>query len=78
MSGEKSPTVGLVVPRGKPKYVNGIVPIEQPKVIARCTTLSSVMLMDTRNDLLKFTFRPVESENGLSSPLRLNKVLASP
>jgi len=37
--GEKSCKVGFVVPRGRPRYVNGIVPTAHPKVLARCEVL---------------------------------------
>jgi hypothetical protein len=35
IKGKKSITLGFVIPRGKPKYVKGIDPIEQPKVFAK-------------------------------------------
>lgn len=57
--------VGLVVPRGKPKYVKGMVPTLQPNVLARWTALSSDILIGTRKDFSKFTCRPIESEKGL-------------
>jgi hypothetical protein len=43
---------GLVVPKGKPKYVNGSVPFEQPKVLASNSILASVMLIGIIMDLL--------------------------
>jgi hypothetical protein len=70
--------VGLVVPRGKPRYVKGMLPTLQPKVLAKCNALLSVMLIGTKKLLSKFTRSPVESEKGLRSPFKLNKVLVSP
>lgn len=74
--GVKSETVGLVVPRGRPKYGNGIELTLQPKVLARCEGFYSGMFIGTRKDLLKLTCRPVESENGLRRHFRLKRILA--
>ena len=73
----KSWTDGLVVPRGNPEYVKGIRPTLHPKLFARCEVLSVVMLIGTKNDLLKLTCNPVESEKVLNRHFNLNKVLAS-
>ena len=43
--------VGLVVPSGNPKYVNGIVPIEQQKIEAMTLLCSKLMLMGIEVDL---------------------------
>jgi hypothetical protein len=76
--GRKSSTLGLVRPRGSPKYVKGKLPTEQPKVAARCFVFSSEMLIGTNMDLLKFTFRPHEEAKVFSKALRVNSCLAHP
>jgi hypothetical protein len=42
---------GLVFPGGNPKYVNGIDPNEQPKVLARTYILCFLVLMNTIIDM---------------------------
>ena len=68
----------MVSPSGSPKYVKGIVPMLQPKVLAKCMAFSSAKLMGTKKDFLKFTYKPLESEKDLNKHLRLKRVLASP
>jgi hypothetical protein len=53
------------------------VPTLHPKVLARCVAFAREQLIGTRKDLLKFTCRPVESENGLKMPFKLKRILAS-
>jgi hypothetical protein len=42
--------VGLVVPKGWPRYVKGNLPIEHPKEAAKLSTSSSDTLMGIRED----------------------------
>lgn len=49
-SGMRSVTDGLVVPMGKPRYVNGKVPIAQPKTSANREVLSPAVLTVMRVD----------------------------
>jgi len=53
-------------------------PTWHPKVLARWLTLLGLMLIGTRLDFEKFTWRPVESIKDLRSPLRLKRTLLSP
>lgn len=69
---------GLVVPKGRPRYVNGIFPTWHPKVLAKCDALLGVRLIGTRKDFPKLIWSPLESEKVLRSPLRLKSVGASP
>ena len=50
-SGMRSCMVGLVVPSGNPKYVNGIVPIEQPKISAMTLLCSKLVFIGIKVDL---------------------------
>lgn len=77
-SGRKSSILGLVSPRGSPRYVNGRLPIEHPKVAARCLVLSSVRLIGTNMDLAKLTLSPVEAAKVLSSAFRMRSYLPHP
>ena len=43
-SGMRSVIVGLVVPMGNPRYVNGMVPIAHPKTSTNRTVLSLAVL----------------------------------
>ena len=52
ISGDISSILGLVVPKGNPRYVKGIVPMDQPKVAAKCCVLSGVTLIGIIEDLL--------------------------
>jgi hypothetical protein len=49
--GAKSLTKGLVVPRGRPKYVKGIAPREHPKTPVKWGILLSATLIGTKQDL---------------------------
>jgi len=49
--GQKSATVGLLILRGRPKYVKGSDPLVQPKVFARMSNLSGEIFMGTIMDL---------------------------
>ena len=49
--GQKSATVGFVTLRGKPRYVKGNEPVEQPKVLAKRLSLCSHILIGTIMDL---------------------------
>ena len=60
-TGQKSVTVGLVRPIGRPKYVKGKEPFEHPKVEAKTSNLSSETFSGTIIDLSKLTFNPVVS-----------------
>lgn len=76
--GVKSVIVGLLVPKGRPRYGKGIVPTLHPTILARCKVLCLGVLIGTRKDLLKLTCKPVESEKVLNKHFRLKKVLVSP
>jgi hypothetical protein len=73
--GRKSSILGFVRPRGRPKYVKGKLPTEQPKVVARCFVLSTKRLMGIKKDLAKLTFSPVDKEKLLRRALRANNCL---
>jgi len=76
--GQKSATVGLVRLRGKPKYVKGKDPFEQPKVEANISNLSSSILIGIIMDLSKLTFRPKNSAKVCNNPLRCSNSVISP
>ena len=58
--------------------MKGMLPTLHPKVLARWVALVADMYIGTKKDFSKFTCNPIESENDLSNPLRLKRVLASP
>ena len=62
--------VGLDVPMGKPSYVKGIEPIEQPSKAAILAPSSSDKFIGIRDDLLKLTRRSVDSANFCNISLR--------
>ena len=68
--GMKSCILGLVSPRGNPRYVNGSDPLEQPKVLASRSSLSSVILTGSIMDFFKFTLSPVDSVKVLMTDFR--------
>lgn len=55
----------LVRPSGRPRYVKGNDPLEQPKVLASRSSLSSVMFIGSIMDFFKFTLSPLDSVNAL-------------
>lgn len=59
-NGVSSWTVGLVVPRGSPKYVNGMVAVVQPKIAAMDWQSSGEVLIGTTVDFWKLILRPME------------------
>ena len=62
--------VGLDVPMGKPSYVKGIEPIEQPSKAAILAPSSSDKFIGIKEDLLKLTRSPVDLANFCSISLR--------
>ena len=58
--------------------MNGNDPLEQPKVFASRSNLSSLMFIGSIIDFLRFTLNPVASEKVLSTDLRKNNYLVSP
>ena len=58
--GIKSRSVGREVPRGRPRYVKGIDPIEHPKIEAISAANLGSRLMGTNVDLWKLIFRPID------------------
>jgi hypothetical protein len=58
------------MPMGSPKYVKGNDPVAHPKVLARCTSFSLLMLMGTIIDLEKLILRPVESLKNYRIPFK--------
>jgi len=69
--GQKSATEGLVRLRGRPKYVKGRVPLEQPKLAANSSNLVADRLTGSISDLSKFTLRPEEAAKEMRRALRL-------
>ena len=59
-SGMRSCTVGFEVPMGRPRYVNGMVPTEQPKMAASSAVEVSSRFIGMRVDLLKLILRPMD------------------
>ena len=59
-SGIKSWIVGREVPKGSPRYVKGIEPIEHPKIEAMLVAISKSKLMGMSVDLWKLIFSPME------------------
>jgi hypothetical protein len=51
MRGAKSLTNGLVIPKGKPRYVKGKKPTIHPKEAANESVFWALMLIGTRQDL---------------------------
>jgi len=76
--GQKSATVGLERLKGKPKYVKGRDPFEQPMVEANISNLSSSILIGIIMDLSKLTLRPEHSAKFCNIPFRCNKSAISP
>ena len=76
--GQKLATVGFLRLKGKPRYVKGREPIEQPKVFADELIFCSLTLIGTIIDLAEFTFRPVDSANELRIALSKKSYLVSP
>lgn len=58
--GIKSCIVGLVVPSGRLIEVNGMVPIEQPKIFASSFVRSISQFRGIRIDFWKFIFSPID------------------
>jgi len=58
--------------------VKGRVPTEQPKVLAKRSSFSWVVLTGTIMDFWKLTFKPVDSEKELSKAFKINTCLAQP
>ena len=59
-SGARSSTVGRVVPRGSPRYVNGMEPTVQPNSSASSLHLSGGVLIGTSVDLWKLILSPTD------------------
>jgi hypothetical protein len=78
MRGKKSSTFGLEVPRGRPRYVKGRLPVPHPKVEAMWWSLSELILIGTIMDFSKLTFNPVKEAKELSKALRTNNYLPQP
>lgn len=76
--GKKSSTLGLVRPRGSPRYVKGSLSVEHPKVAAKCLSLCSDKLIGIIMDLKKFTFRPVDESKDPSRAFKQNNCLSHP
>jgi len=55
--GQEVLNLGFVTLRGRPKYVKGKVPFAQPKVLAKCSNLSSETLIDTIMDFFEINFQ---------------------
>lgn len=58
--------------------MKGRVPVKQPKVAARCFSLSSEMLIGTIIDLAKLTLRPVEEAKEFNKAFRVKSCLPHP
>ena len=58
--GIKSRSVGREVPRGRPRYVKGMDPIEHPKIEAISAANLGSKLMGIKVDLWKLIFRPID------------------
>jgi hypothetical protein len=74
----KSSTLGLVNPRGSPRYVKGRLPVEHLKVVARYLSFCSDKLIGTIMDLEKFTFNPVVEAKQPSRAFKKNSCLPHP
>ena len=59
-SGIRSRIIGLYVPRGRARYVQGMWPTEQPSTRAKSAVTSGDVLIGIRVDLWKLIFKPMD------------------